>query len=87
MIEKYFMCMVVQIQKQGRDIRELQRKKKMQSLLHPMVLFLLVLIFVILHNIVFSSPVQKSALECCNPLEEDCDKVTINPPPTFRYRR
>ena len=72
--------MEAQIQKQGRIFVRLQRTKKMQLSLRPMVLFLLASTFVICT--MWSLAVQANhALECYNPLVGDCDKVQINPPP------
>ena len=76
------MFMVELMHKQGRIFVKLQKKKRTQSLLHHMVLFLLVLIFAIF--IMSSLVVQAShALECYNQSVEVCEKGQIKLVPPF----
>src|SRR6056300_208543 len=68
--------MVEQLQKLGREFVQLQKKKKMQSLWHLMVHFLLVLILG-LSTISCSPVLPKVGCEFSNQLVEDSDKLKI----------
>ena len=73
--EKYSMSLVEQTHKRGRIFVRL-RNKRVISLLRPMVLFLLALIFVIFITSC-SLPPLKVVSEFCSQSEEDCELEII----------